>query len=401
MTAWLSVVGIGEDGLDGLGAEARALIDEAEVLVGGARHHALLPDHGAERLGWQFPLGPLMAGLQARRGRRVVILATGDPFCFGIASTLIRHLQIVEMRVLPAPSAFALARARLGWPSHTTEEVTLHGRPLKSLLARLVPGQRLLALSNDGTTPAEVAALLVDRGYGPSRMVVLEHMGGAAERCIEATAESWCPGETAAFNTIALECRAAPGTVPLPSVPGLPDAAFEHDGQITKREVRAATLAALVPLSGQRLFDIGAGSGAIAIEWLRAARNASAVAIERDPARAERIARNARTLGTPGLDIVTGEAPAALDGLGPADAIFVGGGLGAPDMLPSALALLATGGRLVANAVTVAGEAALLKAHSAHGGALVRLAISRAEPVGGAVAWRALAPVTQWSFTKR
>ncbi len=400
MTPWLGIVGIGEDGLDGLGAGSRGLIESAEVLVGGERHHALLPDHPAERLGWRFPLDPLMAELQARRGKRVVVLATGDPFCFGIGTTLARHIAIEEMRVLPSPSAFSLARARLGWPSHTVECLTLHGRPLEIVAGWLATGQRLLLLSHDGTTPAKLAALLVEHGFGPSFMVVLENMGGPKERMVETIAGEWGRAGAADFNTIALECRAAPGIVSLPRSPGLPDNAFRHDGLITKREVRAATLAALAPLAGQHLIDVGAGAGAIAIEWMRAARNTTAVGIERDPERAAAIAENAAWLGASGLEIVTGEAPAALSGLGPGDAVFIGGGLATPGMVEACLDLLAAGGRLVANAVTLEGEAVLLAARRVHGGDLTRLAISRAEPLAGVTAWRALAPLTQWSLVK-
>ncbi len=398
MSAWLSVIGIGEDGLAGLGAAPRSLIEAAEVLVGGKRHHALLPDHTAERLGWRFPLEPLMAELEARRGKRVVVLASGDPFCYGIAATLARHLPLAEMRVLPAPSAFALARARLGWPAHTVQCLTLHGRPLEIVAGWLLAGQRLLLLSHDGATPAKLAALLAAHGFGPSRMVVLEHMGGEKERIVETTAGEWGEAGAADLNTIALLCRSEPGVPSRPRVPGLPDEAFRHDGLITKREVRAASLAALGPLPGARLIDVGAGAGSIAIEWLRAAANASAVAIERDAARAATIAENAAALGVPNLDIVTGEAPAALSHLGPADAVFLGGGLTAPGMIEACLAPLVSGGRLVANAVTVEGEVVLLDAWRAHGGELRRLAISRAEALAGVTAWRALAPVTQWAM---
>jgi precorrin-6B C5,15-methyltransferase / cobalt-precorrin-6B C5,C15-methyltransferase len=396
---WLTVVGLGEDGLDGLAPAVRALVDSAEVLVGGERHQALVGAHVAERLGWRFPLEPLMAELQARRGRRVVILATGDPMCFGIGSTLARYLAPEEMTVLPAPSAFALACARLGWPRHTVETLTLHGRPLALLNGWLMPDQRLLLLANDGETPAKVAAEVTARGFGPSRLVTLAHMGGPKEARFEATAESWREPRLPDLNTIALECRAGPEARPLPRLPGLPDEAYRHDGQLTKREVRAATLARLVPFPGQRLWDVGAGAGSIGIEWLRAARNTSAVAVERDPARAANIARNALALGTPGLEIVEGAAPAALAGLAPPDAVFVGGGLEF-ETVELCWQALGPGGRLVANAVTLEGEQCLAAAQARHGGDLVRIAVSRAAPVGKRTGWRPLMPVTQWAARK-
>ncbi|MEQ9642848.1 MAG: precorrin-6y C5,15-methyltransferase (decarboxylating) subunit CbiE [Alphaproteobacteria bacterium] len=399
MTAWLTVLGMGDDGLDGLPPARRTLIETAEVLVGGERHLALVDHTSAERLGWQFPLDPLMDELKARRSRRVVILATGDPLCFGIGTTLLKHLDREEMIILPAPSAFALARARLGWPAHTTTELTLHGRPLSLLNGWLQPGRRLLLLSHDGATPAQVAKLLAAQGFGPSRLSVLAHMGGDESR-VDAAAADWCAERLPDLNTIAVELVAAPDAVVRPRLPGLPDDAFENDGQLTKREVRAATLAALAPLSGQRLWDVGAGSGSVAIEWLRAVENADAVAIERDPARAATIARNAEALGTPFLEIVTGTAPEALLGQAPPDAVFVGGGLSADGLLDAVWRALRPGGRLVANAVTVEGEQRLLSARSEHGGTLTRLSISRAEPVGGYLGWRPLMPVTQWAATK-
>lgn len=399
MTAWLTVIGLGDDGLDGLPPARRALIEAAEVLIGGDRHLALVDHPTAERLGWQFPLDPLMAELKARRGKRVVILATGDPLCFGIGTTLLKHLDREEMTILPAPSAFALARSRLGWPHHTTTDLTLHGRPLALLNGWLQPGRRLLLLSHDGGTPAKVAALLATQGFGPSRMTVLAHMGGD-ERRYEGRADDWTAGDVPDLNTVAVELIAAPGTANRPRVPGLPDDALEHDGQLTKREVRAVTLAALAPLPGQCLWDVGAGSGSVAIEWLRAAENAEAVAIERDSGRAAAIARNAEALGVPQLEIVSGAAPAALEGLAVPDAIFVGGGLSTEGLLDTVWNALRPGGRLVANAVTVEGEQQLLTAQAAHGGALTRLAISRAAPVGGYLGWRPLMPVTQWAASK-
>jgi precorrin-6Y C5,15-methyltransferase (decarboxylating) len=399
---WLSIVGLGEDGLEGLSPVARGLVDRAEVLVGGTRHLAMVPENGAvERMTWASPLRLTIEEILRRRGRRVVVLATGDPMWYGIGVTLARAVPPAEMLILPAASAFGLACARLGWPLAEVECLTLHGRPLALLNGVVAPGARLLLLSNDGTTPAEVARALTALGYGPSRLVALEHMGGAKERQVEATAESWAAERVADLNTLAVECVAAgPEAFVRPRVPGLPDEAFIHDGQLTKREIRAATLAALAPLPGQRLWDVGAGCGSVAIEWLRCGRSLRAVAVEREARRAAMIAENAAALGVPQLEIVTGEAPAALADLPAPDAVFIGGGVTAPGLAERCWEVLPRGGRLVANAVTVEGEARLIALRAAIGGTLTRLAVSRAEPVGPFTGWRPLRPVTQLAAAK-
>ncbi len=400
MTPWLSIVGLGEDGLDGLTPAARALVDQAEVLVGGERVFAMVPEDGRERLSWPNPLSGLVEEIAARRGQRVCVLATGDPLHHGIGVTLARRVPIEEMTIVPAPSAYALACARLGWNRAEVETLTLHGQPLELLHPALQPGAKLLLLGNGAGTPAEVAALLRARGYGPSRIVVLEHMGGPKERRHEGRAEDWEVPDIAAFNTVAVDCVAGPGAVLLPRVPGLPDDAFRHDGQMTKREVRAITLAALAPVPGQLLWDVGAGAGSVAIEWLRADPRCRAIAIERDPDRIARLTGNAAALGVPGLAIVAGAAPAALDGLTAPDTVFLGGGLRAPGVFEAAWAALKPGGRLVANGVTLEGAAALAQWHGEHGGDLIRIAISRAGPVGGATALRPMLPVTQLRLVK-
>ena len=400
MTPWLSVVGLGEDGLEGLGPPARALVEAAEVLVGGERHLAMVPADGRERLTWTSPLGLLVDDIVARRGQRICVLATGDPMAYGIGVTLARRVPREEMTIVPGISAFALAAARLGWNLAETDQLTLHGRPLDLLQAFVQPGARLLILSEDGGTPSKVARLLVVRGYGESRLIALEHMGGPGEAVAEAAAAAWNDRRTADLNTLAVQCVAAPGTPLLPRSPGLPDAAFQHDGQLTKREVRAATLAALGPVAGQRLWDVGAGCGSVAIEWLRAAPHATAVAVEREAARVALIAANAADLGTPKLEIVTGEAPGALAHLAPPDAIFIGGGATVPGLFAACWQALGSGGRLVANAVTLEGEQALISWRAEVGGDLNRIAVSRAEPVGRFTGWRPLMAVTQFAVTK-
>ena len=326
---WLSVVGMGEDGLAGLAPRARALVDGATVLVGGARHLAMVPKDDRERLTWTSPLSHLIDDIVRRRGTPICVLATGDPMHYGVGVTLAKRIPVEEMIIVPAPSAVSLACARLGWPVADVTAVTLHGRPMALLMSYLQPGSRLVALSENAATPAAVAEILRVHGYRKSRMWVLEHMGGPSERVLAGIADTWHPGNVADLNTVAIECIAEPNASLLPRVPGLPDSAFHHDGQITKREVRAATLAALAPKPGQLLWDVGAGCGSVAIEWMRTHPLCRACAIERDQSRQRLIADNAAALGTPRLEIVAGAAPEALETLAAPDAIFVGGGLSA------------------------------------------------------------------------
>ncbi|WP_369373477.1 precorrin-6y C5,15-methyltransferase (decarboxylating) subunit CbiE [Streptomyces sp. cg36] len=397
----VTVVGIGADGWEGLPAASRDALRDADVLVAGPRQLGLLPEECAgERVAWPSPLRPAVPGLlAAHAGRRVAVLASGDPMFYGIGRALAE--EGAALRVLPHPSSVSYAAARLGWPLEDVEVVTLVGRPVPRLAAALHEGRRLLVLSADATTPAEIAALLRDRGFGPSRMRVLEQLGGPAERTTAATvADDWrhAPGDP--LNVVAVECRRAPDALRLGAVPGLPDDAYEHDGQLTKRHVRAATLGALAPAPGELLWDIGGGSGSIAIEWLRTHPSCRALTVERDPVRAERITRNADRLGVPALRVVTGAAPAALERLPRPDAVFVGGGLTAPGLLDACWQALAPGGRLVANTVTLESEALLADAHRRHGGELVRLAVAHAVPVGGFTGWRQAMPVTQWAARK-
>lgn len=398
MTApWLSIVGIGEDGWDGLSPAARALVETAGLLMGGARHLALVPDTGAERVVWTS-LGRDLETALAHRGRRVCVLASGDPMWFGVGATIARRLPPGEYTVLPHAGAFSLAAARLGWPLHGVTTLSVHARPLEVLNLHLAPGARLLVLTQDGATPERIARLLVGRGFGPSPMTVFERLGGPGERRIDATAATWT-GAADPLNTVAIDCVAGPGAVALPRLAGLPDAAFLHDGQLTKREVRAATLAALAPLPGELLWDVGAGCGSIAVEWARA--GGEAVAVEKDAERCALVAANAARLGVPQVAVRRAAAPEGLKDLtGAPDAVFVGGGVSLPGMLDACRAALRPGGRLVANAVTVQGEAALLAFHAAHGGALVRIAVARLGDTGGFQGWKPHMPVTQYIGSK-
>ncbi|MFB7652612.1 MULTISPECIES: precorrin-6y C5,15-methyltransferase (decarboxylating) subunit CbiE [unclassified Streptomyces] len=400
-----AVVGIGADGWEGLADTARGTLLDADVVIGGARQLDLLPrECTGERVAWPSPLRPAVPGLlAAHAGRRIAVLASGDPMFYGIGRALTEELGPGAVRVLPHPSSVSHACARLGWPLEDVEVVTLVGRPAARLAAALHDGRRLLVLSADATTPDEVAALLRDRGFGLSRMRVLEQLGGAKERTTTpATADDWPPPHPPGdpLNIVAVECRRAPDALRLGAVPGLPDAAYEHDGQLTKRHIRAATLGALAPAPGELLWDVGGGSGSIAVEWMRTHPACRAITVERDPARAERITRNAERLGVPGLQVVTGAAPDALAGLPRPDAVFVGGGLTAPGLLAACWDALPDGGRMVANTVTLESEALLADAHRRHGGELVRLAVAHAVPVGGFTGWRQAMPVTQWAVQK-
>jgi precorrin-6Y C5,15-methyltransferase (decarboxylating) len=400
MGAWLAVVGMGEDGAAALAPAARALIASAQTLIGGKRHLALVPEGRAERLAWKSPIADSIADIATRRGRRVVVLASGDPMCYGAGAMLARAFASDEMIVIPAPGAFALAAARLLWPLERCVTLSLHGRPLEALSLHLAPDARLLALTTDGTTPARAASLLTEQGWGPSSLTVLEHLGGPRERRIEARADEWHEPCVADLNLVAIDCRPSPQARMFSRLAGLPDNAFEHDGQITKREVRAATLAALAPLPGELLWDVGAGCGSVAIEWLRAGARMRAFAVERDPGRATLAARNAATLGVPDLEIMVASAPAALCALPPPDAVFIGGGLGQHEVFRVCWDALRPGGRLVANAVTIEGEAALYGIADRLGGSLTRIAVARAEALGGHRAFRPHFSVTQLALAK-
>lgn len=406
---WITVVGIGDDGLEGLALSVRALIDGAELLVGGERHQAMVVTTAAERLTWEGGVHRAAEVIAGWRGRRVVVLATGDPMWFGGGANLARTFGPGEMAVIPHPGAFSLAAARMLWPLADVECVSVHGRPFETLNLHIQPGARLLVLSRDGDTPARAAALLVERGFGPSTVTVLECMGGAKERRRQGIAETWDHPRAADLNTLAIECRAGPRPRLLPRVPGLPDALFESDGQLTKREVRAATIAALAPQPGETLWDVGAGSGSIAIEWLRAVPcwrragggEAGAVAIERDAGRCATIARNATALGVPQLRIIQGAAPDVFGIIEAApDAMFVGGGAARTGLLERCWDRLPSGGRLVANAVSLEAGARLLDFRRRHDGELVRIAVARAAPVGRLTGLRALMEVTQYAGVK-
>ncbi|ALF54652.1 precorrin-6Y C5,15-methyltransferase [Nostoc piscinale CENA21] len=398
---WLSIIGIGEDGLQGLSAIARSIIAQAEVIMGGDRHLAMLPsDDQRQKIPWTSPFSASVAEIISRRGQQICILASGDPMCYGVGVTLTRHIPISEITIIPAPSAFSLACARLGWSLTEVETLSLCGRPANLLQAYIYPQAKLLILSAGKETPQIVAEILKNRGYGQSKMIVLERLGGIHERMIANTAAAWDETEIADLNTIAVECIAEIGVTALPRLPGLPDHAFHHDGQLTKREVRAVTLSTLAPLPGELLWDIGAGCGSISIEWMRTHPRCRAIAIEQNSSRLQYIADNAAALGTPNLEIISGKSPPALQNLPTPDAIFIGGGVTAAGLFDICWSALPPGGRLVANVVTIEGEQTLFQWYEKVGGSFTRIAIQRAEPIGKFLGWRAMAPVTQWIAIK-
>ncbi|GEO85008.1 MULTISPECIES: precorrin-6y C5,15-methyltransferase (decarboxylating) subunit CbiE [Alphaproteobacteria] len=401
---WLTIIGIGDNGLASLTPQAQALLWQAETIVLGERLDTVLEGGhlpGLKRiLTWSAGFRQTLGEVLKLRGTPVTILATGDPMHFGIGATLRRYVAAEEMLILPSPSAFSLAAARLSWPLQSVVQISLHGRPLTHLNRHLLPRARILALTSDASTVTAAAALLVKRGFGASVLTVLEHMGGEAERITAMTAQQFLENEPpiSDFNTLAIDCASES---PLFSpVPGLPDEAFRHDGQLTKREIRAVTLSQLSPFPDALLWDVGAGCGSIAIEWMRAGMGTRAIAIESKAERAAMIRANADALGVPDLEIIEDVAPEGLEGLEPPDVVFIGGGITNEGVFEACWEALAPGGQLVANVVTIEGEARLADLRGAFGGELIRLSVARAAPVGRYCGWKSLMPVTIWSVTK-
>jgi precorrin-6B C5,15-methyltransferase / cobalt-precorrin-6B C5,C15-methyltransferase len=398
---WLSIVGIGEDGIDGLSTAARELVQRAEIVFGGRRHLALAAPliRGAARP-WPSPFEGAVKEVLEHRGRAVCVLASGDPYLYGIGSLLARHVDPREVQALPAPSSFSLAAARLGWALADTAQLSLHARALDLVRPHLQPGARLLALTSDGQAPAALAYLLTSAGFGASRLTVLEALGGPRERIRSTSAAQLDLGCIDDLNVVAIEVTAHPTARVIARAVGLSDALFEHDGQITKREIRAITLSSLAPRRGELLWDIGAGAGSVAIEWMLADASLRAIAVERNAERTARIKRNAPAFGVPGLVVIEGAAPAALENLAPPDAIFIGGGASDPDVLDRCVLALRSGGRLVVNAVTLETESLVLERRTSLGGELIQIAVAHAGPLGSKTGWRPAMPVTQWVWVK-
>lgn len=394
----IHIIGISEDGLEGLTSTLRTLIDGAEMLVGGERHLDMVTT-SAKKVSWGTGLAHGIEEIKANQDKQVVVLATGEPLWFGIGTTLLRHFTPEEVMIHPTSGAFSLAAARMGWVIPECTCMTIHGRPLENLNRYIAPNAKILVLSRDGKSPIEVADLLAKYGYGNSKLTVIEHMGGELEQRYEGSATGWT-ATVANLNTIAIDCIASPDARRLPLTNGLQDDLFEHDGQLTKREVRSVTLSTLAPQPGELLWDVGGGCGSVAIEWMRSHPSNKAIAIEQNDKRRSMIAHNGAALGVPTLEIVDGRAPVALEGLDTPDAIFVGGGISIPGLLETCWNALPMGGRLVANTVTLEAEREMLHFQSKFGGTLTRIAISREENVGSMTALKPMAPVLQLSACK-
>jgi precorrin-6Y C5,15-methyltransferase (decarboxylating) len=392
---WLTIVGVGEDGPDGLPPASRRALEEAEIVMGPARHLALLPDAGTVRIEWPVPFADGLPILKAHRGRCVTVLASGDPFWFGAGAVIARELAPHEWRAFPGPSTFSLAAARLGWPIERTLCLGLHAAPLARLRPHLAPGVRALVLLRDGEAVRDLARYLAGEGFGASRVTVLEALGGPNERITEAPAEA-LTGHFSHPVAVAVEV-AGPGAV-IPCASGLEDGVFDTDGQITKRPVRALALSALAPRPGEALWDIGGGSGSISVEWCLSHAETQAFSIEPRADRAERIRLNAGRFGLDRLHVVEGAAPTALEGLPPPEAVFIGGGLSA-ELLADLEARLRPGTRLVAHAVTLESEALLIAAAGRKGGDLLRIELAEAAPLGSRRGWTPARPVVQWRVT--
>ncbi|MEM5469035.1 precorrin-6y C5,15-methyltransferase (decarboxylating) subunit CbiE [Celeribacter marinus] len=397
MSVWLHVIGIGDNGLDSLSPATRSILESAEVIFGADRHHELTSHLTAERRSWPSPFDALISDLKSLKGKRVVVLATGDPLWYSVGARIARDIDPSEILFHPQLSAFQLAAARMGWSLADCETLTIHGRPTEQIIPFLAPYQSLLILTKDATSPAQVARILRERGYGASRLTALAHMNGANETRLDGTAADWSH-DVPDFHTLAVACIADNGVAVLPRT-GLPDSAFASDGTMTKQEVRAVTLAKLAPARGALLWDIGCGSGSVAIEWMRAARDARAIGVECRADRRAFAAENAVTLGAPALNLIDGTAPEALANLPAPDAVFIGGGL-TPEVFAVAWSTLKPHGRLVANTVTLEGEAVLLALRAQFGGTLSRIAVERAVPVGRLTGWKPSMTVTQWSLSK-
>ncbi|MGL4305166.1 MAG: precorrin-6y C5,15-methyltransferase (decarboxylating) subunit CbiE [Mycobacteriaceae bacterium] len=394
------VVGVGADGWEGLAPPSKNELRSATVIVGSERQLSLIPPSSAIKIALPSPLFTGLPKLLAQYAEQNIhVLASGDPMFYGIGVTLVRLLGSKNVRVIPHPSSASLACARLGWTGHEIPTVSLVNRPVDELRSVLTRDRKILLLSENGTTPQKVADYLVQRGYGWTMLTVLEQLGGPEERIISGLAQSWQYPSCNDLNIIALECISSTNTHDLSNLPGLPDEVFDHDGQITKREIRALTLAALSPLPGEVLWDVGSGSGSVAIEWLRSERTVSAVCFEADPQRAKRIMENAVKLGVPRIKI-SGSAPQSFGTEQLPDVIFLGGGVTQPGLLKACWDVLEPGGRIVVNAVTIESEAYVFQWFSKHGGNIEKVQVYRGGAVGKFTTWRPQLPITQWRCVK-
>ena len=394
---WLHIIGIGEDGMAGLNAATTGLLENAEVIFGGDRHHILSAGIKAQRIAWPSPFDALVEQIKSLKGRRVVVLVTGDPLWYSVGARIGRAISPEEICYHPQISAFQFAACRMGWSLADVETLTIHGRPAEQIISWFCDRARLLILTKDATSPQIVADLLCRLGYENSRMSVLAALGGANEKRFDGLARNW-DQQVPDLHTLAVEVIAGDRGRVLPKT-GLPDDVFIHDGKMTKQAVRALTLAKLVPQRSGILWDIGVGCGSVSIEWMRSAPEARAIGIEPREQRRAMALQNALALGTPALKLIDGLAPDALEGLVAPDAVFIGGGI-TRDVIDYCIGALKPSGRLVANAVTLESERVLLEAFENLGGDLQRIAIHTATPVGPFHGWKNAMPVTQWAFVK-
>ena len=398
---WLSLIGVGEEGVQGLTEQAVALIKKADIVFGGQRHLELLKSLlMKETKPWSTPFDVMMKDVLAEKHRNVCILASGDPFFYGVGTTLCRLIDVHEMTVIPVPSSFSLAASRLGWALQHIDTVSLHGRPVQFLRPLLFDRRKILALTSGEKGPSEIAEYLTKYGFGSSKMIILEALGGSRERIQEVQARHFNFDGLDTLNLVGLELKVDADAPVLSCGTGLDDDLFEHDGQITKRSIRTLTLSSLAPKKGELLWDIGAGTGSVSIEWMLCHPSMQAVAIEHNPKKVERIKRNAFSLGVPNLEVVQGTAPEVLAELPKPDAIFIGGGGTSPGVLDYALNSLPVNGRLVVNAVTLEMEALLLRLYKQYGGELYRFEISMPSSAGTMEIWKPAYPITQWKWTK-
>ena len=404
----IDVVGIGEGGEAELSPRCRAVVADAQTLLGGRRHLDLVPVvPGQDRRPWPSPLRDGLAALLAEvhadssPAGQVVALASGDPLRSGIGTTLIDLLGVDAVRIHPGLSSESLARARMGWSAEQTTVVTLVGRSPDGVRRHLASGARLVVLCSDGSTPGVLAQLLSQHGWGGSRMTAWWHLGGPEQGSRSESAARWSADPTPDLVLVCVEVRGAPSTASdAGPAPGRPEGSFDHDGQISKRDVRASALAHLRPTPGGHLWDLGAGSGAVGIEWALAATGATVSAVEQNPARAERIRSNRRQFGVErDVTVVESASLDALTDLPDPDAVFVGGGL-TPALIDAVRSRLRPGGRLVAHAVTLDTEALLVGAHERFGGDLTRISVERATSLGAHLSWTPARAVVQWSSTK-
>lgn len=399
MTAWLHIIGIGEDGIAGLSKEALLALAKSDVIVGGKRHHELTKEIDAERVNWPSPFNAMVETIKTHKGKSVVVLVTGDPLWYSVGSKFNIEFSFDEMKIYPQVSAFQWAAIRMGWRIANCDTLTIHGRAVEQIIPYVAPNVQLLILTKDNTSPKAVADLLVARGFGNSELTVLAHLGGDKEQCFEALAKDW-KHVVPDFHTLAVKCVAGKGAKYYGRTGGLPDEAFEHDGQLTKRVIRSASISQLRPYQDALLWDVGAGCGSVAIEWMRGARGARAIAIEANEERSAMIDKNSIILGTPNLQQIEGSAPQALQDLPTPDAIFIGGGINSDKLFDVAWNSLREGGRLVANAVTLESEATLVSLHAKYGGSLDRISVSEAVGIGRFNAMKPAMSVMQWAVTK-